>query len=56
VTTRAVRRFSDLAGGALAVVGVTGLIRAGVEVETLEALTSSLFGGHPLRPARPAAR
>lgn len=44
VSAHAVRRFSELAGGALAVVGLTGLIRAGVEVESLEALTSSLFG------------
>jgi copper transport protein len=43
-SARAVRRFSTVAGVAIVVVGVTGLIRAGVEVASLEALTASLFG------------
>ena len=44
VSARAVRRFSAVAGVAVVVVGVTGLIRAGVDVGSVGALTSSLFG------------
>jgi copper transport protein len=44
VARRAVRRFSAVAGVAIVVVGVTGLVRAGVEVGSAEALTASLFG------------
>ncbi len=44
VSARAVRNFSTVAGVALVVVGVTGLIRAGVEVGSLTALTTPLFG------------
>lgn len=44
VSARAVQRFSAVAGVAVVVVGVTGLIRAGVDVGSVGALTSSLFG------------
>jgi copper transport protein len=44
VSAGAVQRFSAVAGVAVVVVGVTGLIRAGVDVGSVGALTSSLFG------------
>jgi copper transport protein len=40
----AVQRFSELAGGALVLVGLTGAIRAGVELGSWTAVTGSLFG------------
>jgi copper transport protein len=44
VSARAVRRFSAVAGVAIVTVGVTGLVRAGVEMGSVQALTDSLFG------------
>ncbi|HYM49929.1 MAG TPA: copper resistance protein CopC [Candidatus Limnocylindrales bacterium] len=41
----AVRRFSFVAGFALAAIGITGLLRAIDEVGTLPRLVSTLFGG-----------
>ena len=43
-SARAVRRFSTVAGVAIVIVGVTGLVRAAVEVGSVQALTDSLFG------------
>lgn len=45
VAARAVRRFSFVAGFALAAVGVTGALRAIDEVGVLSRLWSTLFGG-----------
>ncbi|HEX3630322.1 MAG TPA: copper resistance protein CopC [Candidatus Dormibacteraeota bacterium] len=45
VAARAVRRFSFMAGFALAAIGITGLLRAIDEVGVLSRLTSTLFGG-----------
>lgn len=45
MSATAVRRFSFVAGFALAAIGVTGAVRAIDEVGTIARLTSTLFGG-----------
>ena len=45
LAARAVRRFSFVAGFALAAIGVTGLLRAIDEVGTISRLFATLFGG-----------